>query len=32
MELLHNVFSLDVIIKQQIAYYEEVIEDYKKRQ
>lgn len=29
---IKETFSLDVIMKQQIAYYEEVIEDYRKKQ
>ena len=29
---IKDVFSLDAIMKQQIAYYKEVIEDYKKKQ
>lgn len=29
---IKDAFSLDVIVKQQITYYEEVIEDYKRKQ
>lgn len=29
---IKDVFSLDVIMKQQITYYEEVIKDYRKKQ